>query len=60
MSKIKFGDLPIGAEFQHGKSFFVKCSDPFTGTSMGGVRRKSGRSYSWLAFDNSKLVEVDQ
>lgn len=54
--KTKFGELKTGEKFKHGKSIFVKRSDPFTGTCMGGVR-VSGKSYNWLAFDDDKLVE---
>ena len=54
--KIKFRDLQTNEKFKHGKSIFVKRSDPFTGTCMGGVR-VSGGGYNWLAFDEDKLVE---
>lgn len=54
--KTKFGDLKKGEKFKHGKSIFVKCSDPLTGTSIGGMR-VARKGYNWLAFDDNKLVE---
>ena len=54
--KIKFGDLPSYGKFQHGKSIYLKCRDPLTGTCMGGVRF-TGKCYHWKAFDDNKLVE---
>ena len=54
--KIKFAHLPLGAKFKHGKSIYLKITDPFTGKQMGGLRNK-GNSYNWKAFDDDKLVE---